>query len=54
MVIRLRQAHRNESAGAAEAATSVQTLAVLLQAGAVPLTAWRHLAGTGDLSLIHI
>nr|WP_081996952.1 type II secretion system F family protein [Microbacterium sp. ZOR0019] len=48
MVIRLRQAHRNESAGAAEAATSVQTLAVLLQAGAVPLTAWRHLAGTGD------
>lgn len=48
MVIRLRQAHRHESAGAAEAATSVQTLAVLLQAGAVPLTAWRHLAGTGD------
>ncbi|MFS6529875.1 type II secretion system F family protein [Microbacterium aurugineum] len=48
MVIRLRQAPRNESAGAAEAATSVQTLAVLLQAGAVPLTAWRHLAGTGD------
>ncbi|WP_442921808.1 type II secretion system F family protein [Microbacterium sp. ZOR0019] len=47
-MIRLRQAHRNESAGAAEAATSVQTLAVLLQAGAVPLTAWRHLAGTGD------
>ncbi|TCJ28901.1 pilus assembly protein TadB [Microbacterium sp. PI-1] len=46
--MRLRQAHRNESAGAAEAATSVQTLAVLLQAGAVPLTAWRHLAGTGD------
>jgi tight adherence protein B len=26
----------------------VQTLAVLLQAGAVPLVAWRHLAGTGD------
>lgn len=34
--------------GGADAATSVQTLAVLLQAGAVPLVAWRHLAGTGD------
>ena len=34
--------------GAADAATSVQTLAVLLQAGAVPLVAWRHLADTGD------
>lgn len=32
----------------ADAATSVQTLAVLLQAGAVPLVAWRHLAETGD------
>lgn len=32
----------------ADAATSVQTLAVLLQAGAVPLTAWRHLSDTGD------
>jgi tight adherence protein B len=29
-------------------ATSVQTLAVLLEAGAVPLVAWRHLAETGD------
>lgn len=29
-------------------ADSVQTLAVLLQAGAVPLVAWRHLASTGD------
>lgn len=34
--------------GGADAATSVQTLAVLLQAGAVPLVAWRHLAETGD------
>lgn len=34
--------------GGADAATSVQTLAVLLQAGAVPLVAWRHLADTGD------
>lgn len=33
----------------ADAATSVQTLAVLLQAGAVPLVAWRHLAATDDV-----
>ncbi len=32
-----------------DAATSVQTLAVLLQAGAVPLVAWRHLASIGDV-----
>ncbi|MFT4258083.1 type II secretion system F family protein [Microbacterium sp.] len=32
----------------ADAAASIQTLAVLLQAGAVPLTAWRQLADTGD------
>ena len=31
-----------------DAATSVQTLAVLLQAGAVPMVAWRHLASIGD------
>lgn len=37
-----------EGAAAVDAATSVQTLAVLLQAGAVPATAWRHLADTGD------
>ncbi|WP_426181240.1 type II secretion system F family protein [Microbacterium sp. TWP3-1-2b2] len=34
--------------GAEEAAVSVRTLAVLLQAGAVPLNAWRHLADSGD------
>lgn len=34
--------------GAEAAAVSVRTLAVLLQAGAVPLNAWRHLADTGD------
>lgn len=34
--------------GGADAAASVRTLAVLLQAGAVPLAAWRHLADTGD------
>ena len=31
-----------------DAATSVQTLAVLLQAGAVPMVAWRHLASIGE------
>ncbi|MEV7608159.1 type II secretion system F family protein [Microbacterium sp. NPDC089320] len=31
-----------------DAATSVQTLAVLLHAGAVPMVAWRHLAAIGD------
>ena len=42
---------RNRSApveDAEAAAVSVHTLAVLLQAGAVPLTAWRHLADSGD------
>lgn len=34
---------------AVDPATSVHTLAVLLQAGAIPMTAWRHLADTGDL-----
>lgn len=47
MVIRLLRT-AVPSGGAEEAATSVQTLAVLLQAGAVPLVAWRHLAETGD------
>lgn len=47
MVIRLRRTTAAD-AGAADAATSVQTLAVLLQAGAVPVVAWRHLAETGD------
>ena len=45
MVIRLRRTTAAD-AGAADAATSVQTLAVLLQAGAVPVVAWRHLAET--------
>lgn len=47
MVIRFRRSVAVEP-DAADAATSVQTLAVLLQAGAVPLVAWRHLAETGD------
>ncbi|MDT0158473.1 type II secretion system F family protein [Microbacterium sp. ARD32] len=33
---------------AAAAASSVRTLAVLLQAGSRPVDAWRHLADTGD------
>ncbi|WP_337005739.1 MULTISPECIES: type II secretion system F family protein [unclassified Microbacterium] len=32
----------------------MQTLAVLLQAGAVPLVAWRHLAGTGDAHAVAV
>lgn len=35
-------------AAAAAVAVSLRTLAVLLQAGAAPLTAWRHLADAGD------
>lgn len=38
----------------ADAATSVQTLAVLLQAGAMPAVAWRHLAETDDRHAIAI
>lgn len=48
MVIRFRHSRPGAHDGGAAAATSVQTLAVLLQAGAVPLVAWRHLAETGD------
>lgn len=39
---------RHADSGAEAAAVSIRTLAVLLQAGAVPLTAWRHLADSGD------
>ncbi len=48
---RLRRAitGRQRHGDAAAAATSVQTLAVLLQAGAVPVAAWRHLSDIGDL-----
>ncbi|MGM1018141.1 MAG: type II secretion system F family protein [Actinomycetota bacterium] len=42
----------DESADAA--ASAVQTLAVLLHAGAMPLTAWRHLADTGDSAAARI
>lgn len=43
------RAAQRRDATSADAATSVQTLAVLLQAGAVPLVAWRHLAATDDV-----
>lgn len=43
------RARREEPSGGADAATSVQTLAVLLQAGAVPMVAWHHLASIGDV-----
>ncbi|WP_431071262.1 type II secretion system F family protein [Microbacterium phyllosphaerae] len=46
MVIRRR---RGAPDTGADTATSVQTLAVLLQAGAVPVVAWRHLASIGDM-----
>ncbi|GAT73915.1 Flp pilus assembly protein TadB [Microbacterium sp. HM58-2] len=46
-MVSLRRRAGTGDAGA-DAATSVQTLAVLLQAGAVPAVAWRHLAETGD------
>lgn len=36
--------------GADDAAAAVRTLAVLLQAGAAPMTAWRHLSESGDQS----
>lgn len=48
MVIRTLRASDRAKTDSADAATSVQTLAVLLQAGAVPIVAWRHLADTGD------
>jgi tight adherence protein B len=48
MVNRRRSAPGESGSGATDAATSVQTLAVLLQAGAVPVVAWRHLADIGD------
>ncbi len=53
-MVRRRRQSRTERGGIEDAATSVQTLAVLLQAGAVPLVAWRHLAGTGDAHAVAV
>lgn len=54
MVIRRRPALGARGTGASDAATSVQTLAVLLQAGAVPVVAWRHLADVGDAHAVSV
>lgn len=45
----VRRRRADEAADPAAAAVAVRTLAVLLQAGARPMTAWRHLAATGDV-----
>lgn len=48
MVKFLRERRADAGSTAAAAAVSVRTLAVLLQAGTIPLSAWRHLADAGD------
>lgn len=48
MRMRMRRSDADAGAAASAAAAAVRTLAVLLQAGARPATAWRHLADTGD------
>lgn len=45
---RSRSAEADAGTTASAAAAAVRTLAVLLQAGARPMTAWRHLADSGD------
>ena len=45
---------RAADSSAEDASTAVRTLAVLLQAGAVPLVAWRHLAESGDPHAVRI
>lgn len=50
----VRRSRRVVADAGADAATSVQALAVLLQAGAVPLAAWRHLADIGDAHAIAV
>lgn len=48
------ESRRTSEDGAREAAAAVRTLAVLLQAGARPVAAWRHLADTGDPVAVRI
>lgn len=50
----VRRSRRATADAGADAATSVQTLAVLLQAGAVPMAAWRHLADIGDVHAVAV
>ncbi|WP_336646449.1 type II secretion system F family protein [Microbacterium sp. USHLN186] len=52
MVIGRRRA--SAPAGSSDAGRAVRTLAVLLQAGARPATAWRHLADTGDAVAVRV
>lgn len=55
---RVRSGHRRLRGGGerseAEVAEVVRTLAVLLQAGAAPLTAWRHLAESGSADAVDV
>lgn len=54
MVIGRKGRSRPDSAVATEAADTVQTLAVLLHAGAAPRAAWQHLAEIGDRAAVSI
>lgn len=47
-MVTLRRARSGAADSSDSAATAVQMLAVLLQAGARPITAWEHLASTGE------
>lgn len=53
-VLKALKSAKSADAGAEDAAVAVRTLAVLLQAGAVPLGAWRHLADSGDVHAAHV
>ncbi len=50
VLVRRAEQRRSTDAGdaAAQAAGTIRTLAVLLQAGAAPIASWRHLADTGE------
>ncbi len=54
VMLRLRNSQESLEGGAEAAAVAVRTLAVLLQAGAVPLNAWRHLADSGDAHAVRV
>jgi len=49
-----RMRRRGAQPSEAEVAEVVRTLAVLLQAGAAPLTAWRHLAESGSTDAVQV
>lgn len=54
MVTLTRRKAPDAGTSAAHAAVTVRMLAVLLQAGAAPVTAWRHLAATGDERAVRV